>query len=260
MTTQDPIALFRTQLHAAAERQTLSPRRRRRLLFPTGLAFAAVVITGAALAASGWLTGQPAPASVISDFGGYTPQLGFQPDPGSSVLVAQDGDSSLYATTNAQGTYCIVASAPWKRPDNLPDGGTCVPQPTAAQTIVAGVVAISPASPDTLDGTVTVLIAGRDQPTGHNASQLHLSDRRHDHPTGRRKRLLPRLLSIELCGNGDWAPTFTAFNDQGQQIAQSTFTIKRQMTLDANQSDIGSIACQFGGLTSAAAPSSVLHP
>lgn len=100
MTTQDPIALFRTQLRAAAERQMISPRRRRRLLFPAGLAFAAIAITGAALAASGWLTGQPAPSSVASDFSGYTPQLGFQPDPGNSVLVAQDGDSSLYATTN----------------------------------------------------------------------------------------------------------------------------------------------------------------
>ena len=74
--------------------------------------------TAVAATATGWLTGSPAPQSVVSDFGTYAPQLGFDPEPGRAVLVAQDGDVILYATTNKQGSYCLVTSAPWKRPSN----------------------------------------------------------------------------------------------------------------------------------------------
>jgi hypothetical protein len=86
-----------------------------------------IVIGTAVASTTSWLTGSPAPQSVVSDFGTYTPQLGFNPEPGRAVLVAEDGDISLYATTNKQGTYCLVASAPWKRPEKLADGGTCIP-------------------------------------------------------------------------------------------------------------------------------------
>jgi hypothetical protein len=254
MTAGDPSTLFRLQLREAAERQALTVRRRRRLILPGGLVVAAIILCGAALAASGWLTGTPAPPSVISDFAGYAPQLGFHPDPGDAVEVAEDGDSSLYATVNAEGSYCIVASAPWRRPDHLPDGGTCIPQPTAAQTIVAGVVAAGPTDTGALEGTATVLVAGRVTQTG--TTEVSFTTPTGDtvnRPVGQSGFFLATL-SIKLCGNGDWTPTFTALDNQGRPIAQSTFTIDRQLDLS------GGIACQFPSMTSAAAPSSHLRP
>lgn len=259
MTTQDPITLYRLRLYAAAERRIVSISRRR-FVFPAGLAFAAIVVTSAALAANNWLTGNPAPRSVVSDFAGYAPQLGFNPAPGRAVLVAQDRGSYLYATTNSQGTYCIVASAPWKRPNNLPDGGTCIPQKTAAQTIVAGFVGASRTTPDTLEGRTTVLIAGRidergttrvafTTPTGETITR----------PVGTSGFFLASLPVHHLCGDGDWTPTFIALNAEGQQLARSTFMIERQLT-HKGTGGVGSIACQFPGLTSATAPSSRLKP
>ena len=124
----------------------------RRAKVVVAVAVSLVVLGTAAAATTSWLTGRPAPPSVVSDFRSYTPQLGFHPDPGGAVLVAQDGDVSLYATTNAEGSYCLVVSAPWKRPETLPDGGTCVPRKTAAAPLVAGVVGTAP---------TTLLVAGR---------------------------------------------------------------------------------------------------
>ena len=101
MTTADPIAAFRSELRAAANRQRRSSQRR--LVAAAVVALVAIIaLTGVATGGVGWLTGTPAPHSVIADFGTYTPQLGFHPDPGSAVLVASDGDSHLYATTNAE--------------------------------------------------------------------------------------------------------------------------------------------------------------
>ncbi len=251
MTIDDPIARFRFQLQDAANRQATSFRRRR-VLLPAGLALAAIIICGAALAATGWLIGTPAPSSIVSDFAGYTPQLGFHPDPGSAVLVAEDGDSSLYATVNAEGSYCIVASAPWRRPDRLPDGGTCIPQPTAAQPIVAGIVAAGPTS--TPEGTATVLVAGRiTEPGTTRVSFTTPTGDTVTRPVGSSGFFLATL-SIKLCGNGDWTPTFTALDAQGRSIADSAFTIDRQLDLS------GGLACQFPIMTSAAAPSSQLRP
>jgi hypothetical protein len=254
MTATDPIALYRGRLRLAAQHRLEVQRRRRRVLIPAGIAAAAIVLCGAALAATGWLTGQPAPPSVVSDFAGYTPQLGFHPDPGSSVLVATDGDSSLYATTNAEGSYCIVASAPWRRPENLPDGGTCIPEATAAQAIVAGIVAAGPSDPDTPEGIATVLVAGRViVPGTTNVSFTTPTGNTITRPVGPSGFFLASL-SIQICGNGDWTPTFAALDRQGHQLAQSAFTIDRQIGVS------GHIACQFPVMTSAAAPSSVLHP
>jgi hypothetical protein len=49
-----------------------------------------------------WLAAEPAPPEVVSDFGKYTPQLGFNPQPGKAVLVAEDDYVRLFATTNKQ--------------------------------------------------------------------------------------------------------------------------------------------------------------
>jgi hypothetical protein len=91
----------------ARPRPRLSPRRRVALAV-----FVALVAIGTAAAATTtWLGGSPAPPAVVDDFGSYTPQLGFHPDPGRAVLVAEDGDVALYATTNAEGTYCMLSRA-----------------------------------------------------------------------------------------------------------------------------------------------------
>src|SRR5581483_1960503 len=89
----------------------IGPRRRVAAL---ALALGLLVIGTAVAATTGWLTGTPAPTSVVSDFGSYAPQLGFNPEPGRAVQVARDGDTVLYATANKQGSYCLVASAAWK--------------------------------------------------------------------------------------------------------------------------------------------------
>jgi hypothetical protein len=130
-------AVRKEHLLAEIERPPRLSRRARVVLVA---AVSLVVLGTAAAATTSWLTGRPAPPAVVSDFGSYTPQLGFHPEPGRAVLVAEDGAVSLYATTNREGTYCLVVSAPWKRPETLPDGGTCIPAAEAAAPVVAGLV------------------------------------------------------------------------------------------------------------------------
>jgi hypothetical protein len=86
---------------------------------------AAGIVVGAALAASGWLVGSPAPPNVKADFGSYARQLGFDPRPGRAVLVARDGGYKLYATPNAQGGYCILIVTPEYHPGPHGEGGDC---------------------------------------------------------------------------------------------------------------------------------------
>ena len=135
--------------------------RSRRGVAALALGISLLVIGTAVAATTDWLAGAPAPPSVVADFGTYAPQLGFHPDSGNSVLVAESGELQLYATTNAEGSYCVVASAPWKRPNTNPDGGYCLPEKTAAQPIVAGIVG---GSNQDADGSLTLLVAGRSLP------------------------------------------------------------------------------------------------
>lgn len=222
MTSQDPIALFRLELSAAAQRRLGSSRRRRSFLLPAGLAFAAIVVTGTALAATGWLTGSPAPQSVNSDFQSYPPQLGSHPDSGASVLVASNGDMTLYATTDAEGSYCVVASTPWKRPRTLPDGGTCVPPADAAAPFVAGEVAAQtiPIDEGNASTLSTLVIAGRTADT--DASEVSFTAPNGNLVTAQVGSSGFFIASVQMpgspCAGGDWKPTFTVLDASGNQI------------------------------------------
>ncbi len=185
-----------------------------------------VLLIGTAVAATttDWLTGSPAPESVVSDFGSYAPQLGFDPQPGRAVLVAQDGDISLYATTNTQGSYCLVASAPWKRPSKLPDGGTCIPPAQAAAPLIAGLVGAS-SSPGS-DQQI-YLIAGR-------TADPEARTIRFTSPTG---APITRAIGSSgffiaavrtdgsACSNGDWKPRFSVLGANGEEHASITITL-----------------------------------
>jgi hypothetical protein len=147
---------YRDELVAAAGRWQRTSRRRRRLVLASSALAAALVVAGAAVAATGWLVGAPAPPSVKSDFGSYAPQLGFDPQPGKAVLVASDGPYQLYATTNKQGTYCVLVIAPWKGP-GAGEGGDCIPSRIADKRFWAGLggAATSP------DGNTRFVLEGR---------------------------------------------------------------------------------------------------
>jgi len=153
---------------------------RRRVVLLAALVVAALV-TGISVAATQWLIGAPAPAPVVSDFKAYTPQLGFHPEPGKAVFVAEDGAIKLYATTNREGTYCVVVDEPWKHA-NAGDGGTCVSKQQAAFPITAGLVG---------GASGISVVAGRvaDERT-HDP--LHESKWRRDRTAGRSERVLPR--------------------------------------------------------------------
>jgi hypothetical protein len=152
--TSNPIVELRAELRSAASRRLGTARRRRRLIV-LGVVAVACAGTSLSIAANGWLTGEPAPPPVVADFKAYTPQLGFHPEPGKAVLVAQDGAIKLYATTNREGTYCYVTDTPWKHP-TVHDGGTCIPPELPTGPISAGIVGL------TNDGThETYVVGGR---------------------------------------------------------------------------------------------------
>lgn len=228
MPTADADTRRRVYTHAVGERRAVRPvllgwlrhpsvgHHRRLVLLGTAIA-AAAFAAGAAFAASGWLTGSPAPRSVQSDFGGYTPQLGFDPAAGDAVQVASDGDSQLYATTNTQGSYCVVVSSPSSRPDEAPDGGSCIDQATAGQPIVAGLFQ---------GGAATLLLAGRISVGGATDVTVQL-------PGGKTRKISLGssgffLASIDgkPCQFGNWSPSFTALNADGTAIASSTITLE----------------------------------
>jgi hypothetical protein len=214
---------------AGTRRQPSSPgvapwvgSRRRVALVALALGLLAI---GTAVAATktDWLTGSPAPQSVVSDFGSYATQLGFNPEPGRAVQVAADGEMILYATTNKQGSYCLIASAPWKRPGKLGEGGTCIPPAQAVAPLVAGLVGAS-SSPN---GEQTYLIAGRT--TDPDARAIRFSD-----PTG---APITRAIGSsgffiatvrteeDACANGDWKPTFSVLAADGKQRSSATITL-----------------------------------
>jgi hypothetical protein len=222
MTTADPIAAFRSELRGAAIRQRRSSRRR--LVAVAVVALVAIIaLTGVATGGVGWLTGTPAPHSVIADFGTYTPQLGFHPDPGSAVLVASDGDSHLYATTNAEDSYCIAVSTPWRNLGQEPDGGTCVSKATAEKPIVAGLPS----------GTAdTVVLAGRVAVAGAVSVSVQLRDgTTRTIPLGTSGFFISNIQG-KPCQHGDqygdWSPQFVALNSAGKPVAASTIPLEHE--------------------------------
>ena len=156
----------------------------------------------------------------VSDFASYTPQLGFHPEAGRAVLVAEDGDVILYATTNREGTYCLVVSAPWKRPETLPDGGTCIPAAQAAAPLIAG---FGGASRD------TVVIAGRADARGAHAIRFAGPDRRLlTRPIGSSGFFVAAVpISGSPCANGDWKPTFVVLDAGGRELTHATIGLAR---------------------------------
>src|SRR5919197_1544918 len=179
-----------------------------------------VVLGTAAAATTSWLAGRPAPPAVVSDFGSYTPQLGFHPEPSQAVLVAEDGAVSLYATTNREGTYCLVVSAPWKRPETLPDGGTCIPGAQAAAPVIAGLVGSS---------STTLLIAGRvDVGAAHAIRFAGPDGRLLTRPIGSSGFFVAAVpVSGSPCANGEWKPTFVVVDARARELTHATILLAR---------------------------------
>lgn len=186
---------------------------------------ALVVIGTAAAATSTWLTGSPAPPAVVSDFQSYNQQLGFHPQPGHAVLVAEDGDVALYATTNDEGSYCLVTSAPWKRPETLPDGGTCIPPTHAGAPLTAGLVGL--ASPATGAGQWTFLIAGRtDHPRAYEIEFTDPAGKAITRAVGSSGFFVASVQTSDPpCRRGDWKPNFIVRGSSGEKLVQGAITL-----------------------------------
>lgn len=213
------MAASAAEQHKSARRSGSSWPPRPRWQVWVAAAAAGLAAIGTAAAANGWLIGSPAPPSVQSDFGTFAPQLGFHPDPGSAVLVAQAGDDQLYATTNNEGSYCVIASTPWKRPDTNPDGGTCISKATAHNPIVAGLVA-GTANVEVLAGRVSV---------DHAASiSLPLPDgSTRTAPLGTSGFFLTTIEGTP-CQSGNWSPQIEALSSDGTRVAASTITLETE--------------------------------
>jgi hypothetical protein len=193
---------------------------RRAVLIAGVVATAAALAAGAYAAAADWLTGSPAPPSIRADFGTYTPQLGFHPNPGNAVLVAQDSKDRLYATTNSEGSYCVVASTPWKRPQTNPDGGTCVLERMADKPIVAGLVA---------GAANVVVLAGRVSVRGAASVRLALPDGSlRTIPLGTSGFFLTSV-DGKPCQSNDWSPQIVALSKDGTPVAASTIALEGEV-------------------------------
>jgi hypothetical protein len=141
------------------------------------------------------------------------------------VLVAEDAEISLYATTNDEGSYCLVVSAPWKRPATLPDGGTCIPPAQAAAPLIAGLVGAS--SPTSERGQWTLVIAGRtDEREARTIAFVDPNGETMTRPIGSSGFFVASVHMAEApCAGGDWKPTFVAAGKDGQELARATITL-----------------------------------
>jgi hypothetical protein len=220
--------LLRRVLTAArAEPRDPAPARHRRRRLAVG---AAVVIVGAlgaglGLAADGWLSGDPAPPAVVTNFEGYTPQLGFHPDPGRAVRVAEDGEISLFATTNKEATYCVTVTSPWK-PAELVDGGTCFPAAITNKHLVAGVLGVSASHSD---GTAILVVAGRsDNPDGRRIQFTGPGGDMIERPLSRSGFFVAGVQTqMPPCARGTWKPTFSVLDADGAEVAHAAIELTR---------------------------------
>ena len=201
-----------------ASPRTGKPPRRLRWQARVALVVAVVAVSGTiaalAIAGAGWLTGTPAPPQVVTDFQNYDPQLGFHPEQGGAVLVAQDGRVGLYATTDREGTYCLALADP-EKPIGTPDSGVCLPKWIASGHFIAG----------NLGGTRTTLVVGGRiadpqarsvRFTGPDGSIVRAS-------IGSSGFFVAATTTSAVCANakGDWSSTFTALDADGNVLART---------------------------------------
>lgn len=220
------LAEIRDQSQPARIRDVRLPHLRipaRRLTVIALVTAALGIGTAVAATSTDWLRGEPAPSSVVSNFDSYAPQLGFNPEPGRAVLVAEDHDIRLYATSNTQGSYCLVTSTPW-RPATLRDGGTCIPPEDAAASLIAGITA---ANNSTTSSGQTYVIAGRTADT--QAHTIRFNDPVGNPITktiGSSGFFVATLDTAEgACADGDWSTRFTTYDSNGQERDNTTITL-----------------------------------
>jgi hypothetical protein len=215
------MAAVRAELRRAAVRQSRAYRRRLRALLTTASLVIAALATGLALAATGVL-GSAAPPEVVEDFDAYAEQLGYHPRSGRAQLVAADREFLLYATTNREGTYCIVTSVPWRRPGKLTgDGGVCVPPERAAEPIA---VAVTAASARGDDDELTLAVVGRVR--GREARTIQFADaggERIERPLGAEGFFVVGVR--HACTGESWSPIFKATDSGGNAIATAKITL-----------------------------------
>jgi hypothetical protein len=215
----DALISYRDELVEASARWKAARRRRGRLVLLASGALAAVVAIGStAVAATGWLVGSPAPPSVKSDFGSYATQLGFNPEPGHSVLVASDAPYQLYVTTNRQGTYCVLVSAPWKRPGPHGEGGDCLSERITSTRFWAGTAGIASGP----SGSTQVVFDGRT--TDPAAVSVRFAT-----PDGRTVTAPIGSSGFFIAGtdvNADpcrpWSPTFVFLDSSGNAVGETS--------------------------------------
>jgi hypothetical protein len=226
--TVDPILEFRSELRCAATRHARATRRRR--LIVLAVVAVATLVTSLSLAANGWILGEPAPPPVVANFETYTPQLGFHPQPGKAVLVAQDGEFKLYATTNREDTYCVLIDAPWRHPTEG-DGGVCVSKAKAEEPIAAGILTSGGGGAGS-SHSMTFVVGGR--VNGTEARTIRFEDQDGNaverllgsggfYVAAVEGTLVPIGRPIEgaPCSGRRWEPTFVALGNDGRRLNES---------------------------------------
>lgn len=198
-------------------------RRRTRLVLVVvaAVALLAVPSYGVARDVIDWVRGEPAPQSVVDEFGTYAPQLGYRPDAGGAVLVAVDeGDVRLYSTKNDKGSYCLLLRAPG-RPSG--DGGTCVQPKWAAEPLIAGMLG----SAASADDSWTQFIGGRsDHPAARSIRFTDPEGRTISRPIGFDGFFVASVrVPSSACGAGDWRPTFVVLDEAGDEVARAAITL-----------------------------------
>jgi hypothetical protein len=198
------------------------PQRRLRLVVVAAVALALLAVPsyGLARAMIDWVRGEPAPPAVVQDFESYTPQLGYQPDPGGAILVAVDGGVRLYSTKNDKGSYCLVLTAPG-RPSG--DGGTCIKPAWAAEPLIVGTLGAVASD----ERSSTHFIGGRsNHPEARSIRFTDPNGRTIVRPIGFDGFFVASVhLPSSTCGDGDWRPMFSVLDASGNEVERAAITL-----------------------------------
>lgn len=219
----------------------IEPRRDRRrlrvlLIAAASLALLAAPSYAVAHRLLGWLDAEPAPPTVVADFDSYARQLGFDPEPGKAVLVAEDSEFALYATTNRQGGYCLVVSAPWKRPDKLPDGGSCISAEEAAKPLRAALGGASAARREGDRWLSTFVVSGRAADPRVRAVRLTRADGLQvERPVGAGGFFVVGVEGELLCPGEGASIDVRVLTADGEEVARTTVGGFRCVTPDARR-------------------------